>query len=288
MDAMVQIMRDTDDFHCILQSMNKDADWCCGKVWKLWKIIQEHYQSKDSTSARGLASALHRIKLKKKNTNPMTILSAISAVEVRFKKTLNEERKIKVMLGCAQVIVTADRIAQIKSGGTPNATVLELCKAKKKMWQIAGHNNDNKEEDDDDDDSKWLETLLGAVKQKQSSGYQKCFHCNKRGHRSLHCCDKKKKGRSEKAGAVAETSIKKTRPKCSHCGGTITLRATAGRNTHTRPQARVQWKLQEHSWRKNYLCATLNLMTHTIVRHREHKECILLCPYHRGQTMGGS
>jgi hypothetical protein len=38
----------------------------------------------------------------------------------------------------------------------------------KNMWQIAGHNNDNKE--DNDNDSKRLESLLGAVKQKQSSG----------------------------------------------------------------------------------------------------------------------
>jgi hypothetical protein len=43
MDAIVQCMSDTDDFHCILQSMNEDANWPCGKAWKTWKIIQEHY-----------------------------------------------------------------------------------------------------------------------------------------------------------------------------------------------------------------------------------------------------
>jgi hypothetical protein len=42
MDAMVQSMSDTDDFHHILQSMNKDSDWPCGKAWKAWKIVQEH------------------------------------------------------------------------------------------------------------------------------------------------------------------------------------------------------------------------------------------------------
>ncbi len=78
----------------------------------------------------------------KKNTNPMKILSNISAIEIRFKETLNEERKIKLMQGCAgnnyaQVIVIADRIAQIKSGGSFNATALDLCKAMKrggKCW----------------------------------------------------------------------------------------------------------------------------------------------------------
>jgi hypothetical protein len=44
------------------------------------------------------------------------MLSDISAVEVRFKKTFNEERKIEVIQGCvgddyAQVIVIADGIA---------------------------------------------------------------------------------------------------------------------------------------------------------------------------------
>jgi hypothetical protein len=63
-------------------------------------------------------SALHRIKLKK-ITNPMKILSNISVVEVRFMKTLDEERKIEVLQGCAgdnyaQVIVVVDGIAQIK------------------------------------------------------------------------------------------------------------------------------------------------------------------------------
>jgi hypothetical protein len=101
------------------------------------------------------------------------------------------------MQGCtgdnyAQVIVVADRIAHIKSGGTLDATALELCKATKKLWQISGHYNVNKEDDDVDDDSKQLETSLGAVKQKQGSGYQKCFHSKQRGHRSLLGCYKKK------------------------------------------------------------------------------------------------
>jgi hypothetical protein len=32
MDAMVQSMSDTDNFNCILQIMNKDADWSCGRL----------------------------------------------------------------------------------------------------------------------------------------------------------------------------------------------------------------------------------------------------------------
>jgi hypothetical protein len=64
-------------------------------------IIQEHDQPKDSTSTRNLTSALQKIKLKK-NTNPMKILSDVSAVEARFKKTLDEERKIEVVQGCVE------------------------------------------------------------------------------------------------------------------------------------------------------------------------------------------
>jgi hypothetical protein len=55
--------------------MHKDVDWPCGKAWKTWKIIQEHYQPEDSTSERDSISALQKIKLKK-NTNPMKILLA--------------------------------------------------------------------------------------------------------------------------------------------------------------------------------------------------------------------
>jgi hypothetical protein len=36
----------------------------------------------------------------------------------------------------AQVVVVADKIAQIKLRGTHNATALELCKAMKKTWQM--------------------------------------------------------------------------------------------------------------------------------------------------------
>jgi hypothetical protein len=67
----------------------------------------------------------------------MKILSDISAVEVRFKKALNEERKIEVVQGCAgdnytQVIVIVDGIVQLKSSGACNVTVLELRKAMKR------------------------------------------------------------------------------------------------------------------------------------------------------------
>jgi hypothetical protein len=63
-----------------------------------------------------------------------------------------------------------------------------------------------------------LEISLGVVKHKQSSIYkQKCFHCGKKGHRASLCTNKKKKGRSEKAGAENDKSVKKTRPKCGHC-----------------------------------------------------------------------
>jgi hypothetical protein len=44
----------------------------------------------------------------------------------------------------AQVIVVADEIAQIQSRGAWNTTALELCKATRKVWRIAGHNNDDK------------------------------------------------------------------------------------------------------------------------------------------------
>ncbi len=70
MDAIMQSMSDTDNFHCILQSMKEDADWPGGKAWKTWKNIQKHNQLKDSTSSRDVMSALHKIKLKK-HTNPI-------------------------------------------------------------------------------------------------------------------------------------------------------------------------------------------------------------------------
>jgi hypothetical protein len=168
MDAIVQCMSNTDDFHHILQSMQEDADWPTGKAWKTWKNIQKHYQPMDSTSARDLTMALQKIKLKK-DANPMKILSDISAVEVRFKQALSKERKIEVVQGCAeddyaQIIAVADRIAQIQS--IRNAKALELCKAMRNLWRIAGHDNDDKEDDDVDNDSMGLKTSLGTVRDK--------------------------------------------------------------------------------------------------------------------------
>ncbi len=39
MDAMVQCMSKTDDFHCVLLSMQKDMDWPTRKAWKTWLSI---------------------------------------------------------------------------------------------------------------------------------------------------------------------------------------------------------------------------------------------------------
>jgi hypothetical protein len=117
----------------------------------------------------------------------------------------------------SQIIVVIDEISQIES--KRNATALELCKAMRKAWRIKGHNNDNKEDNDVDNDSVGLETSLGTVKDKQSLvGKQKYFNCGKTGHRFAKCPNKKKKGQLEKAGAVTDASVKKTRSKCSHCG----------------------------------------------------------------------
>jgi hypothetical protein len=96
MDAKVPCMSDTDDFHCVLQSIRKDADWPTRKAWKTWKNIQKHYQPMDSTSARDLTMALQKIKLKQ-DSYPMKILLDLSAVEVRFKQALGKERNMEVV-----------------------------------------------------------------------------------------------------------------------------------------------------------------------------------------------
>jgi hypothetical protein len=115
MDAMVQCMSESDNFHCILQSMQEDTDWPTGKAWKTWQSIQNHYQPLDSTSTRDLTMALQKLKLKK-DVNPMKILSETSAVEVRFKQALSKERKIEVVQGCAgddyvQITVVLDGLS---------------------------------------------------------------------------------------------------------------------------------------------------------------------------------
>jgi hypothetical protein len=115
MDAMVQCMSKTDNFNCILQSMQEDVDWPTRKAWKTWLSIQNHYQPTDSTASRDLTMALQKIKLKK-DVNPMKIMSEISAVEVRFNQSLSKEKKVKVVQGCtgedyAQIIVVTDGLS---------------------------------------------------------------------------------------------------------------------------------------------------------------------------------
>ncbi len=96
------------------------------------------------------------------------------------------------------------------------------------------HNYDNEDNDDNDNDSKWLETSLGAFMQKQSLKYTStCFICNKRGRKSANCPDKKKKGRSEKASAVTETSAKNPWSNCGCC-------SIAGHAEH------ICWKKYKH------------------------------------------
>jgi hypothetical protein len=115
MDAVVKFMSKTDNFHCVVQSMQEDVDWPTRKAWTTWLSIQNHYQPIDSTSSRDLTMALQKIKLKK-DVNPMKILSEISAVEVRFRQSLSKERKIEVVHGCtgddyAQIVVVADGLS---------------------------------------------------------------------------------------------------------------------------------------------------------------------------------
>ncbi len=141
---------------------------------------------------------------------------------MKFKQSLSKEKRVVVVQRCmgdnyAQIIVVIDKVAQIEL--QPNATALELCKAMKQAWRIKGHNNDNEEDNDVNNNSMGLETLLGTVKDKQSSiGKQRCYECGKTGHMSAKCPNKKKKGQTEKAGAATDASVKRTKSKCSHCG----------------------------------------------------------------------
>jgi hypothetical protein len=57
MDAMVQYVGELDDFHCVLLSMKKDADWSTEKAWKTWQSIENHYQPMDTTASRDLIMA---------------------------------------------------------------------------------------------------------------------------------------------------------------------------------------------------------------------------------------
>ncbi len=151
----------------------------------------------------------------------MKIMSAISAIEMRFKQSHSEEKKVEEVLGCAgnkysRIIVITDGISWIES--KRNATALELCKAMRNMWHVKGLNDDNKEDDEINNDSMELETSLGTVRDKQSlDGKQKCFNCGKIWHRSAKHPSKKKKIQLEKTGAAADVSIKKIRSKCSQC-----------------------------------------------------------------------
>ncbi len=115
MDAMVQCMSKTDNFHFILQSMHEDVDWPTGKAWKTWLSIQNHYQPMDSTPSRDLTMALQKIKLKK-DVNPVKIMSEISVVEVSFKQSLSKEKKVEVVQGCtiddyAHIILVTDGLS---------------------------------------------------------------------------------------------------------------------------------------------------------------------------------
>ncbi len=49
-------MSEMDNFHCVLLSMKKDADWPTGKAWKTWQSIENHYQPTDTTASRDLTT----------------------------------------------------------------------------------------------------------------------------------------------------------------------------------------------------------------------------------------
>jgi hypothetical protein len=101
MYAMVQCMRKMDNFQRVLLSMKEDVDWPTGKVWKTWQSNQNHYQPTNTTTPRDLTMALQKK------------LAQISAVEVKFKQSLSEDKKVEVLQGCAgdnyaHIIVVTD------------------------------------------------------------------------------------------------------------------------------------------------------------------------------------
>ncbi len=91
-------MSRTDNFYCILQSMQEDVDWPTEKALMTWLSIQNHYQPTDSTTSTDLTVALQKIKLKK-IFNPIKILSETSADIVRFKQSLSKEKKVELVQG---------------------------------------------------------------------------------------------------------------------------------------------------------------------------------------------
>jgi hypothetical protein len=115
------------------------------------------------------------------------------------------------------------------------------------LWQIAGHNKDKEEDSDKFNDSKQLETLLGAVKQKQvlskrndSAATVKVIgHCN--------VVSRKRKAGWKRPVLQPRQKLPKQRPAAVIADSLFTSRAAAGRNIHTRPQARAPQKLQEYS-----------------------------------------
>ncbi len=173
-------------------------------------------------------------------------MSDISAVEVRFKKPINDRRKIEVVQGCvgedyAQFIVVAVGMAQIQPGGTCDATAIELYKDMKTAKQLAGYNYDNNEDDDNNNDSVGLETSLGTVKHKQSSNLT-------RGNASTaarkvtgcHFVLTRKRKEGQKRPALPQMqALRKEGPSAVPAAAKATLRIISGRNTRTKPQARV-------------------------------------------------
>jgi hypothetical protein len=71
---------------------------------------------------------------------------------------------------------------------------IELSKAIRKTWWIAGHNDDEEDNYDDNSNCEPLETSLGYVKHKRSTTPMgKCFTCGKKDHKELACSLKKRK-----------------------------------------------------------------------------------------------
>jgi hypothetical protein len=122
---------------------------------------------------------------------------------------------------------------------------------------MAKKNNDN------DNDSKQLETLLGAVKQKQRTIEKRCFHCNRKGHSSLHCCFKKKKGGSENAGAAAVTRVNKTKTKCSHWGKPGHAESSCWKKYLHKAPSKSSTEASGVFLDEELLVCNINIMTHT-------------------------
>jgi hypothetical protein len=193
-----------------------------GKVWKLWRELQEEYNPDDSIAEAELELALSKLRLNDKK-NPQKLIKEIALCKVKYGIPLSNSKKVAqlIRLGGKQYGTVITVIQMCKKAKGVTCTSKHIVDKMWKQWQVKGGKECGMENYDNEEETSLVKANDKTKGKKKKGDKDKkketciCKHCQKKGHIEANCWQKdpskmpehlreKKNARTKKATAAVE------------------------------------------------------------------------------------